>query len=74
VGFTLPSAVLMYGFAVVAPKADSPLMAPVLHGLMLTALAVVAQAVWSMQWRRFPPLAIVGLCVGFSLIRQVQSL
>jgi chromate transporter len=57
-GFTLPSAVLMYAFAVVVPGVDSPLLRPLLHGLMLTAVAVVAQAVWSMarslcpDWQR----------------------
>jgi chromate transporter len=48
VGFTLPSALLMYAFAVLAPQARGPLVHAVLHGLMLTAVAVVAQAVWSM--------------------------
>jgi chromate transporter len=48
VAFTLPSALLMYAFAVLAPRADGGLMRGVLHGLMLTAVAVVAQAVWSM--------------------------
>jgi chromate transporter len=47
-GFTLPSALLMYAFAVLAPHMQGPLMRAVLHGLMLTAVAIVAQAVWSM--------------------------
>ena len=47
-GFTLPSAVLMYAFAMLAPQAPGPLMQAVLHGLMLTAAVVVSQAVWSM--------------------------
>jgi len=48
VGFTLPSALLMYAFAVLVPQTPGPLIQAVLHGLMLTAVAVVAQAVWSM--------------------------
>src|SRR5580704_17432532 len=58
IGFTLPSAVFMYAFAVLAPRGSGPLMQAVLHGLMLTALVVVSQAVWSMartscpDWRR----------------------
>jgi chromate transporter len=58
VGFTLPSAVLMYAFAVLAPHAPGPIMQAVFHGLMLTAVAVVSQALWSMarslcpDWRR----------------------
>jgi chromate transporter len=47
VGFTLPSAVLMVAFAVFAPR-SAPFMQPILHGLMLTAVAVIAQALWSM--------------------------
>ena len=58
IGFTLPSAVFLYAFAVLAPRGSGPLMQAVLHGLMLTALVVVAQAVWSMartlcpDWQR----------------------
>jgi chromate transporter len=58
VGFTLPSAVLMYAFAILAPHTPGPLMQALLHGLMLTAVAVVSQAVWSMarslcpDWQR----------------------
>jgi chromate transporter len=57
-GFTLPSALLMYGFAVLMPANPNPLVAAIVHGLMLTAVAVVAQAVWSMartlcpDWQR----------------------
>ncbi|NYH18787.1 chromate efflux transporter [Paraburkholderia bryophila] len=47
-GFTLPSAILLvafaYGYGYLADAASSRL----LHGLKLAALAVVAQAVWSM--------------------------
>jgi chromate transporter len=58
VGFTLPSAVLLYAFAIFAPHTPGPLMQALLHGLMLTAVAVVSQAVWSMarslcpDWQR----------------------
>ncbi len=61
-GFTLPSALLMYGFAmlatVLAPQGNRGWWLSILHGLLLTAVAVVAQAVWSMgrslcpDWRR----------------------
>ena len=47
-GFTLPSALLMYGFAVLAPTGTGRLMQTLTHGLMLTAVVVVAQAVWNM--------------------------
>jgi chromate transporter len=50
VGFTLPSALLMYAFAVLlkALPTSSGWLQPILHGLVLTAVGVVAQAVWSM--------------------------
>ena len=48
VGFTLPSALLMFGFAVVAPRLSGPLAAACLHGLKLVAVVIVAQAIWSM--------------------------
>jgi chromate transporter len=63
IGFTLPSAALMYGSAMLAPHASGPLMPAVLHGLMLTAAVVVSQAVWNMartlcaDWQR----AIIAL-------------
>ncbi|MBS0419990.1 MAG: chromate efflux transporter [Proteobacteria bacterium] len=56
VGFTLPSALLMYAFALFAPAKPGPLMQAVLHGLMLTAVVVVAQAVWSMSRSLAPDL------------------
>jgi chromate transporter len=50
VGFTLPSALLMYAFArlTTALPANTRWLQPILHGLVLTAVGVVAQAVWSM--------------------------
>jgi chromate transporter len=47
-GFTLPSALLMAGFAQHFAGADELLHAPWVHGLLIAAVAVVAQAVWSM--------------------------
>ncbi|MFI4975285.1 MAG: chromate efflux transporter [Caulobacterales bacterium] len=48
-GFTMPSALLMLAFAYAAPAvAAQPLGVGVLHGLKLAAVAVVAQAAWSM--------------------------
>lgn len=48
IGFTLPSALLMFAFALLAPALSGPWAAAGLHGLKLVAVAVVAQAVWSM--------------------------
>jgi len=55
-GFTLPSALLMYLFALYAPSDPGPRMQAILHGLMLTAVVVVAQAVWSMSQSLTPDL------------------
>jgi chromate transporter len=47
-GFTLPSALAMLLFAYSAGALSGPLGAGALHGLELVAVAIVAQAVWSM--------------------------
>lgn len=47
-GFTLPSALLMFGFAFGAASLSGPLWQGVLHGLKLAAVAIVAQAVLGM--------------------------
>lgn len=47
-GFTLPSAVAMVLFAQGAAALTGPLSGGMLHGLQVAAVAVVAQAVWSM--------------------------
>ncbi|HSE03431.1 MAG TPA: chromate efflux transporter [Methylomirabilota bacterium] len=47
-GFTLPSAVAMVLFAQGAAALTGPRSAGMLHGLQVVAVAVVAQAVWSM--------------------------
>jgi len=54
VGFTLPSAILMYLFAVLSLRVHGPIAQAVVHGLMLTAVAVVGQALFSM-WRSLCP-------------------
>lgn len=47
-GFTLPSAVILVLFAYGAGALSGPIGAGLLHGLKLTAVAIVAQAVWGM--------------------------
>ena len=63
-GFTLPSALLMFGFALLAPKLGGPMAAAALHGLMLIAIPVVAQAVWNMARSLGPgrPRIAIALC------------
>jgi chromate transporter len=47
-GFTLPSVLLLLGFAAIAPHLGGPVSAGLIHGLKLVAVGVVAQAVWDM--------------------------
>src|SRR3984957_3870246 len=48
-GFTLPSAIILVLFAYGAALLAGPAGAGLLHGLMLVAVAIVAQAVWGMM-------------------------
>jgi len=48
IGFTLPSALLLIGFALGVATQGDWLQAGWLHGLKVVAVAVVAQAVWGM--------------------------
>jgi chromate transporter len=70
VGFTLPSAVLMLLFAYLSPRLDGPLAKIALHGLNLVAVAVVAQAVWSMARKLCPDLkrAVIGSAAAAALL------
>ncbi|WOH53016.1 chromate efflux transporter [Bradyrhizobium sp. sBnM-33] len=46
--FTMPSALIMFAFAVSATALTGPFAEGLLHGLKLVAVAVVAQAIWGM--------------------------
>jgi chromate transporter len=63
IGFTTPSALLMLGFAVLAPGLNSHAALGAIHGLKLVAVAVVGQAVWSMARQLCPDTqrAAIGL-------------
>ena len=63
-GFTLPSALIMYAGAGLAARLHGPLAAAALHGLKLLALAVVAQAVASMARRLCPDLPRAAIAVA----------
>jgi chromate transporter len=73
VGFTLPSAVFMYAFAMLAPRGSGPLMQGVLQGLMLTAFAVVSQAVWSMARSLCPDWQRAIIALGAATILAFHS-
>lgn len=69
--FTLPSAVLLLLFAMVAASIEGPVGTGLLHGLKIVAVAVVAQAVWGMAKSLAPDrerasIALAGvICVVF---------
>jgi chromate transporter len=69
-GFTLPSAAVMFVFALLAPRMHGGATDAVLHGLKLVAVAVVAQAVWSMAQQLCPdrPRAALGLAAAVVLL------
>jgi chromate transporter len=70
-GFTLPSALLMFGFACLAPSLSGAVAQVVMHGLKLVAVAIVAQAVWSMAGKLCPDLrrrAIAILAAAILLV------
>jgi chromate transporter len=65
VGFTLPSALLLYVFATLMPHFDQPVGHAALHGLKLVAIAVVGHGVLTMA-RRLTPDAPRLLLAGVS--------
>jgi chromate transporter len=69
-GFTLPSALVMFAFALLAPHLEGPATNAVLPGLKLVAVAVVAQAVWSMARNLCPdrPRAALALLTAALLL------
>ena len=46
--FTMPSAIILFAFALGATAFTGPFAEGVLHGLKLVAVAVVAQAIWGL--------------------------
>jgi chromate transporter len=69
--FTLPSAIIMFGFAVGAAAFAGPAAEGVLHGLKLVAVAVVAQAVWGMARTLTPDATRAG--IAFAALAIVVS-
>ena len=66
--FTLPSALLMIGFAYGVALGGDPGGAGWLHGLKLAAVAVVAQAVWGMGKKLCTDRARLSLCIGSAAV------
>ena len=67
-GFTLPSAALLYLVAIGSNIWQGPVAEGVIHGLKLAALAVVAQAVWLMARRLTPDTPRLGLALAVALL------
>ena len=69
--FTLPSALLLVGFASALPLLSSATGEAIIHGLKLVAFAVVADAVWGMAKKLCPDMIrrmIAVLAVGILFI------
>ena len=62
-GFTLPSAIMLYGFAVGLSTWGSTFPAGALHGLKIVAVAVVAQAVYGMARKLCTDTARIAIAV-----------
>jgi chromate transporter len=63
-GFTLPSAVLMFVCANLAVNLHGTIAAACLHGLQIVAVAVVAQAAWNMARKLCPDAATIGIALA----------
>jgi chromate transporter len=67
-GFTLPSALLLYAGALLSARATGPMAQAALHGLKLVAVAVVAQAVWTMARKLCPDRITRALAGGAAFL------
>lgn len=67
-GFTLPSAIVLVLFAYGAGALNGPVGTGLLHGLKLTAVAIVAQAVWGMARSLCPDRERASIAVVAALL------
>jgi len=63
-GFTLPSALILFTFAASAAAFTGPVADGFLHGLKLVAVAVVAQALWGMAKSLTPDRQRAGIALA----------
>ncbi|HJV73444.1 MAG TPA: chromate efflux transporter [Noviherbaspirillum sp.] len=63
-GFTLPSAIILFAFALGAAAFTGPVAEGFIHGLKLVAVAVVAQAVWGMARSLTPDRQRAAIALG----------
>jgi chromate transporter len=62
--FTMPSAIILFAFALGAAAFTGPVAQGLLHGLKLVAVAVVAQAIWGMARTLTPDRTRAGIALG----------
>jgi chromate transporter len=62
--FTMPSALILLGFAMGAAAFTGPVAEGFLHGLKLVAVAVVAQAIWGMSRTLTPDRTRAGIALA----------
>jgi chromate transporter len=69
-GFTLPSALLLFGFAALLPVLAGTQGQAILHGLKLVAVAVVAHGVLTMARQLTPdlPRALIAIAMAITVI------
>jgi chromate transporter len=73
IGFTLPSALLMLGFALGHARLTGKLGLGVVHGLQLVAVAVVGQAILAMQKKLAPDAARMALALAAAVIVYISG-
>lgn len=66
--FTLPSALLLFGFAALLPQLSGPTGTAAIHGLKLVALAVVAHGVLTMARQLCPDARRAGIAAVSAVI------
>lgn len=71
--FTLPSAIVLLLFALGAAVIDGPISQGIIHGLKVTAVAIVAHAVWGMARQLCPDSRRAGIALAAVLTVVVVS-
>ncbi|MGM4932838.1 chromate efflux transporter [Tardiphaga sp. 1201_B9_N1_1] len=66
--FTMPSALILFAFAMGAAAFTGPVAEGFLHGLKLVAVAVVAQAIWGMSRTLTPDRTRAGIALAAIVI------
>jgi chromate transporter len=75
IAFTLPSAIMLFGFAVLLPQITGTIGSAAIHGLKLVALAVVAHGLLGMtkQLCPDPPRMTIAAVAAMVILLSVQA-